>query len=294
MSPENKAKQRIHTGYPGEASGYYFDVQEVLFDQQTDFQRVQVFQTRDWGRVLLHDNEVMWTEWDGFVYPEMIMHPALTSHAAPRSVGIIGGGDGGSVTEACRHPDLTDITLCEIDEQVVTASREFFPELAVGLNDPRVTCAFEDGNAWLDDKSGRFDVLAVDGTDPVGPGVVLFEDAFYQKCKAALKPGGIFVQQIESPFYSIRPSEMTFDLRIEDIVARARAVFAQAHVYLATIPTYIGAQWAFLYAGDDNLPLQARDERWQAYAGQTQYYSPEMQAAAFALPPFLRRLIEAN
>jgi len=206
-------------------------------------------------------------------------------------VAVIGGGDGGSVTEACRHLDLEEIILCEIDEEVVNAAREFFPELSRGLADPRVNCLYEEGGAWLGQQEQRFDLIAVDGTDPIGPGVMLFEEAFYRKAQQALKPGGIYVQQIECPFYSIRPSGMTFELSFEEIVARARRVFAQVHVYVATVPTYLGSYWAFLYAGDQALPLKSRPERWDTIRGQTRYYSPEIQQAAFVLPPFVNKLL---
>lgn len=291
---ESKLLQRIHTGFEGERSGFYFDVKELLFDQQSPYQHIQVIDCEGFGRVLLLDNEIMTTEWDHFVYPEMIIHPALCSHAAPQAIAIIGGGDGGSVTEACRHQDLKEIVLCEIDEAVVTASREFFPELAKGLGDPRVQCVYEEGSGWLAEQSQRFDVIAVDGTDPVGPGVALFEEAFYQRAAAALRPGGIYVQQVESPFYSLRPGGMTFDLSFEEIIARARRVFKHVAVYCATVPTYIGSYWAFLFASNDALPMRARADRWEAIKGQTRYYSPDVQAAAFVLPPFVQDLIASD
>jgi spermidine synthase len=204
---------------------------------------------------------------------------------------VIGGGDGGAVTEACRHTDLKEIILCEIDQDVVNVSREFFPDLSNGLGDPRVTCVFEEGGAWLATQQERFDVIAVDGTDPIGPGVALFEEDFYRRAAAALRPGGIYVQQIESPFYSIRPGDMAFDLSFEEIVARARRVFNRVKIYCATIPMYIGSYWAFLYAGDEKLLMKPCLERWEKIRGQTRYYSPEMQEAAFVLPPFVEELI---
>ncbi len=290
MSPKSNEKT-VYTGFEGERSGYYFDVRETLFDQQSEFQRVQIVDTYDYGKILLLENEVMTTDWDGFVYPEMLMHPALMSHAAPQSVAIIGGGDGGAVTETCRHPDVESVQLCEIDELVVTASREFFPKLAAGLNDERARCFYEEGGAWLQKNPASFDVLAVDGTDPIGPGVQLFEEAFYQTSLAALKPGGIFVQQVESPFYCAPPKKTVFDLSFPEIIQRARAVFPRVHVYTATIPLYIGALWSFMIAGDENLSIDPRPERWEKIQGQTRYYTPEIHRAAFALPAFVRELI---
>lgn len=279
-----------HTGLEGEKSGFYFEVNEHLFDKQSPFQHIEVVETPEWGRVLLLDSEVMTTDWDGFIYPEMIVHPALVSHPSPQTVAIIGGGDGGAVTEACRHGDLKKVFLCEIDREVMVASREFFPKLSVGLDDVRSQCVYEEGGGWLATQPRVFDVIVVDGTDPVGPGVKLFEEEFYRLAANVLKPGGIYVQQIESPFYSIRSGVMPFDLTFEEIVTRAKSVFEQVKVYLATIPTYVGSYWAFLYAGDKNLPLEPRPERWEKIKGQTRYYSPEIQKAAFVLPPFVEGL----
>ncbi len=288
------ASERILTGFKGERSGYYFDIRKRLFDKKTSFQHIQIFDAHGFGRIMLLDNEIMTTEWDGFVYPEMIMHPALTAHPNPKTVGIIGGGDGGSVTEACKHPDVEQVILCEIDEEVINAAREYLPELAKGLGDARAKCVFEEGSTWLEKQKGCFDMIAVDGTDPVGPGVCLFEEKFYRRAQAALKPGGICVQQVESPFYSLRPDGMTFELSFEEIIQRARSVFKNVRVYCATIPTYLGAYWAFLYASDGELPMTPRPERWDAIKGQTRYYTPDVHQAAFVLPPFVQELVAAK
>lgn len=284
--------RRYYTGFKGESCGFYFEVNKHLFDHHSTFQHIEVVETAALGRVLLLDNEVMTTEWDGFVYPEMIVHPALVSHPRPRSVAIIGGGDGGAVTEACRHPDIEDIILCELDEQVVVAAREFFPKLAAGLNDSRAQCLHQEGNSWLAEQSRRFDVIAVDGTDPVGSGIALFAEEFYQHAAEALRPGGIYVQQIESPFYSLKKDVVALDLFFEDIVVRARKVFNRVEVYCATVPTYFGSYWAFLYAGDEGLSTEPLSERWTKIEGQTRFYSPDVHRAAFVLPPFVENLLK--
>lgn len=295
MPPANsktaKTPVPLRSGGGTEQSGFYCAVKQRLYDAASPFQQIQVVETEDWGRVMLLDGEIMTTDWDGFVYPEMIVHPALMAHPAPREVAIIGGGDGGAVTEATRYADLATVHLCEIDREVVAAAKQFFPQLAQGFADPRCRCVYEDGRAWIAAQPDRFDVLVVDGTDPIGPGKGLFEAAFYQAAKRALKPGGIFVQQVESPFYSLGMKSLSFELRLEDIVARARQVFPQVHLYTATIPTYLGSYWAFLYAGDQDASTEPRMERWQHIAGQTRYYSPDIHRAAFVLPPFVAEML---
>jgi spermidine synthase len=136
-----------------------------------------------------------------------------------------------------------------------------------------------------------FDVIAVDGTDPVGPGTILFEEEFYRIAKAALKKGGAYVQQVESPFFALAKKPF-YDLKLADIVARAKNVFSHVYLYWATIPTYFGSFWTFLYAGDEDLAKEPLDENWQSIAGQTKYYSPEIHRAAFVLPPFVNELLQ--
>lgn len=292
MSSMPPSRKRYHSGT--EAAGYYFVVEEELCNQQTPYQHLEVVETKDFGRVMLLDKEIMTTEWDGFVYPEMIIHPACMSHADPRSLLIVGGGDGGAATEAARYKSLEAITVCEIDENVVQAGKKFFPDLARGFDDPRTTLHCEDANEWISGQEANFDVIAVDGTDPVGPGVVLFEEAFYQRAQRALKPGGIYVQQVESPFYSLREGSLIFDLRFEEIVARARRVFEQVHVYCTVVPTYLGSLWAFLFAGDADLSIEPNEGRWEALSGRTRFYRPEIHRAAFVLPPFVKELIRGT
>ncbi len=281
----------FHSGLAGEQAGLYFKIEESLYQARSSYQEIEVVQTTDFGRALLLDREVMTTEWDGFIYPEMLIHPAMMSHPAPQKLAIIGGGDGGAATEACRYNALKQIAVCELDSEVVTAAREFFPKLAAGFDDPRTECIYREGGDWLAEQKEEFDVLAIDGTDPVGPGTLLFEKAFYEQAARALKQEGILVQQIESPLYSLGLSSLGFELRFEEIVARARQVFPKVFVYWSVIPTYFGSLWGFLYAGGETLSTEPILARWKQLAGQTRFYSPEIQAGAFALPPFVKALL---
>lgn len=288
------ATDRLHwyrTGLLEEKSGFFFEPVEHLYQVKSPYQEIEVIQTTDFGRVLLLDREIMTTEWDGFVYPEMLAHPALMSHNGSQRLAIIGGGDGGVATEARRYSELESVVVCEIDREVVKAAREFFPRLSAGFADPRTTCVYEEGSTWLALQKNPLDILFVDGTDPIGPGKKLFEEDFYRQAFRIVGSDGIFVQQIESPFYSVGADSLCFELRFEEIVARARKVFDQVYVYWTVIPTYLGSFWAFLYAGGPSLSKEPILSRWEQVAGQTRFYSPEIHRAAFVLPPFVKSLL---
>ncbi len=269
-----------HTPY----SGLSLAVRERLLDERSEFQHIEVFDTVEYGRMLLLDGCVMLTDRDEFIYHEMIVHPALSLHDAPARVLVIGGGDGGSVREALRHAAVEEITLVEIDPAVIAASRRFFPALSAGLDDPRVTVQCRDGFDFLDGHPGSFDVILVDSIDPVGEAAKLFTSAFYGKVKAKLRPGGIGVFQTESPYFN------------GDVLGRVRARLAPhfRHVapYLAYIPTYPSGMWSFTFASDAVDPLQATPREEPPFPGGLRYFTPAIRQAAFVLPGFVQALLE--
>ncbi|MDQ7782598.1 MAG: polyamine aminopropyltransferase [Desulfomonilaceae bacterium] len=257
-----------------------------LFDRTSTFQRVEIFDSEAMGRFLVLDHCFMVTEKDHFVYHEMLVHPAMAVAEAPRSLLIIGGGDGGAVTEAVRYPSLESITLCEIDPLVVSACREYLPEVSAGLDDPRVTVIHEDGAALVRESKKKYDVILVDSTDPVGPGTALFEAPFYESIKKCLTPGGVAVFQTENPLLM----QDIFTMVVWDLVD----VFGpdRARTYLATIPSYPGALWTFTMGANDRDPhVQTPREAPSEVQAQLRYYNSEVHRAAFALPVFVKNIL---
>ena len=189
-----------------------------LFEATSEFQKLEIFDTVSLGRVLVLDGCFMLTDKDAFVYHEMLVHPALSVVPDARKVLIIGGGDGGAVTELVKYPTIAAITLCEIDPLVVSSCTEFFPEISAGLSDPRVTVINGDGAAYVREFQQEFDVVLVDSTDPVGPAAVLFETSFYNAVKRSLKKGGVMVCQSESPLFM----ENEFTLAIRNLATGVR------------------------------------------------------------------------
>jgi spermidine synthase len=252
-----------------------------LLDTRSPFQRIEVLDTLEYGRMLLLDGCVMLTDRDEHVYHEMIVHPPLLLHPAPRRVLIVGGGDGGSVREVLRHAPVERVTLVEIDAAVIATARRFFPALTSGLDDPRCEVVCRDGFDFLDENPAAFDVILVDSIDPVGEGAKLFTATFYEKVRAALREGGIAVLQTESPFYST-------DVLV-GVCRKLRALFSHVAPYLAHVPTYPSGLWSFTFASHGVDPLAARLREQPAFLADLKYFNPALCRAAFVLPTYLAR-----
>jgi spermidine synthase len=264
---------------------------QVLFDNETEHQRLIIFENADFGRVMMLDGVVQVTTSDEFIYHEMMSHVALFAHGHAKKALIVGGGDGGVLREALRHPELEQVTLCEIDQGVIDLCRAHFPEISAGAYDePRTRIVIADGTKFVAETGDRFDVIMVDSTDPIGPGAVLFTREFYADCKRCLKPGGLLVTQNGLP--SLQADEL------KQSVGYFRELFDDASAFLATTPSYFGGPMSYGWATDNKkLREHSRKKiarRYQkAGAFSTRYWSPEVHVAAFALPPYVQQLVEA-
>lgn len=261
---------------------------KVLFDSETDHQRLVLFENATFGRVLTLDNVVQTTEKDEFIYHEMLAHLPLLAHGAAKKVLIVGGGDGGMLEEVLKHPGIEKVTQVEIDAGVVDFSKQYLSSICKdAYDDPRLDLVIADGVDFVANCAERYDIAIVDSTDPVGPGEVLFTDTFYGKARNCLAPGGILVTQNGVPF--LQGEELTNTLRA------FKALFADAACYLATVPTYAGGPMAFGWGSDDpakrQVSLETLEQRYQASGIATRYYNPAVHLGAFALPNYVADLI---
>lgn len=258
-----------------------------LYDSHTDHQRLKVFENPTFGRVLTLDGVVQVTERDNFIYHEMLTHVPVLAHGAAERVLIIGGGDGGMARAALAHRSVTSVTMVEIDAGVVDFSKTYLPGISDGaFDDPRLNLVIADGADFMKTTDDRFDVIIVDSTDPIGPGEVLFTDTFYGHAKRALREGGILTTQNGVPF--LQGDELTNTMRA------FQALFSDATCYLATVPTYAGGPMAFGWGTDSaarSVDRGTLEQRFQAAGLTTDYYTPQVHLAAFALPPYVSRLI---
>ncbi|MBK1734198.1 spermidine synthase [Halorhodospira abdelmalekii] len=260
-------------------------VTEKLHEEQSAYQRIEVYQTREWGRLLVLDGCVMLTERDEFFYHEMMSHPALFAHRDPRRVAIIGGGDCGILREVLRHEQVEHAIQVEIDERVTRVSERFFPELCNANNDARAELRFTDGVEWIGAiPPESLDLLIVDSTDPVGPAADLFTCNFLRAARQALTPGGIVVQQSESPLLH-RDSVIAPLQR-----AASEAGFDGVHTLTFPMPSYPSGWWSATLIVNGGDPRNFRESDAAAKAFPTRYYNAEIHRAALATPELLKPL----
>lgn len=258
-----------------------------IYSGQSDFQRIDIFESEEFGRFLTLDGYMMLTEKDEFVYHDMITHVPMAVHPNIKNVLIIGGGDGGVIRELVRYPEVESIDLVEIDELVVEVCKKHLPTTASWFNDPRVTTYFEDGLKFIRSCVEAYDLIIVDSTDPFGPGEGLFTREFYGNCYKALRSDGILVNQHESPFYADDAAAMQ---RAHKRIAES---FPISRVYQAHIPTYPSGHWLFGFASKKYHPIKDLDAvRWNVRGLRTRYYNTKLHVGAFALPNYVEEMLK--
>jgi spermidine synthase len=261
-------------------------VEKVLFEGRTAFQDAVIFQNSRFGRVLMLDGVVQTTEKDEFCYHEMITHVPIVAHGGAKRVLIIGGGDGGVLREALKHP-LERATMIELDETVVDICREHLPTLSAGaFDDPRADVRFMDGIKFVSGTDEQFDVIIVDSTDPVGPGEVLFTEAFYGDCARCLTERGVLVAQSGVTFMQGAEAASTY--------RRMKSLFADAALYIAQVPTYAAGYMTLGWGCHSPAPRASTADdiarRGARLALETRYYTPQIHAACFSLPAYIEAL----
>ena len=263
-------------------------VDKQLFSEQSEFQRIDIFESREFGRFLILDGCMMLTEKDEFIYHEMISHVPMCVNPNIRKVLLVGGGDGGTARELLKYDTIDVIDLVEIDEVVIKACKKFIPKTAECLDDPKVNVYIEDGLKFIRHCEDDYDLIIVDSTDPFGPGEGLFTKEFYGNCFNALHEDGIMVNQHENPFYT------------KDAIAMQRAhkrivsSFPISRCYQLHIPTYPSGHWLFGFASKKFHPFHdVNFEAWNALDIHTRYYNVNLHRASFALPNYVEDLLRA-
>lgn len=265
---------------------------DVLFEEQSEYQKVKVLETYAYGKMLTIDNMVMCTEKDETHYHEMISHPMVLAHGNVKSVLVIGGGDGGTVRELLRHPSIEKVTMVEIDEVVVKASKQHLPTLSSEFDNPKLELSIADGIKFVAEaEKEKYDLIIVDGSDPVGPAEGLFSEKFYKDCYNALNNNGILISQGESPMFN----EKVF----KELYQTLEAIFGsnKAHCMLFSIPTYPTGIWSFQVACKGTVHPTESFEKAVAEEfsskHQLNYYNEDIHFAAFALPGYIRNILKS-
>lgn len=254
-----------------------------LYTEQSEFQRIDVFETPEFGRVLTLDGYLMLTEKDEFIYHEMMVHVPLAVHPHPERVLVIGGGDGGVLRELCKYDDVKHIDICEIDGRVIEVCKKYLQQTACGFDDPRVHVHVGDGLKYVRKCTDEYDVIIVDSTDPFGPGEELFTKEFYGNCYKALHADGIMVNQHESPYYEADARAM---VRAHQRIVKS---FGLSRLYQVFIPTYPSGHWLFGFASKKYHPVRDLDaDRWNARGIVTHYYNTNLHRGSFWLPNYVQ------
>lgn len=263
-------KREYHT----ESFGIFFKVGTLLYSGDSDFQKIEVIENDTFGKVLLLDGLVQTTEKDEFYYHEMLVHPAFVAHPSLNDVLIIGGGDGGTLKEVLRYP-VKRVCHVEIDQDVISVAKKYFPWLSDAQSDERYELFVEDGAEFLHGTDMKYDVVLIDSSEPIGPSAALHERPFYESIKRCLNPGGIIVPQLGSPLYHL-------DF-IRGCASFFSDLFAQARLFVGPVPTYPGGSWCYGFLSDGNDPLRIK----QNPPPGLKYYNQDIHRAAFALPAFM-------
>lgn len=262
-------------------------INRQLFSGESEFQRIDVFESEEFGRFVALDGEIVFSDKDEFIYDEMVTHVPMTVHPNVKNVLIIGGGDGGVARELIHYPQIESIDVVESDKMFVDVCAEMFPDIAQGLKDERVNIYYEDGLRFLRNKKARYDLIINDSTDPLGHTEGLFTKEFYGSCYTALRDDGIMVYQHGSPFYDEDKEECMKMHR------KAFRAFPVSRVYQAHIPTCSSGYWLFGFASKKYHPLNnLRVKEWKKLHIKTRYYTTNLHRGAFMLPKYLEDMLE--
>lgn len=259
-------------------------VEKSLHSEQTEFQKLDMIETKEFGTMLVLDGMVMTTDVDEFVYHEMVTHVPLFTHPNPKKVLVVGGGDGGAIREVVKHPSVEKAVLVDIDGKVIEYSKKHLPNISAELNNPRVEVQVNDGFMHIHEHKNEYDVIMVDSTEPVGPAAKLFEKGFYQGIYDALTEEGIFVAQSDNPWFH-------GDL-IKKVFADVQDIFPITRLYTCNIPTYPSGMWTFTLGSKKHDPLEVDKNKIAEI--ESKYYTADIHHAAFVLPKFVQDLTKGK
>ena len=267
-------------------AAFSLKVDTHLYTHKGEIQRIDVFDTCEFGRVLTLDGLIMTTERDEWMYHEMLVHVPMFSHPDPKRVLIIGGGDGGSLREVLRHAGVEEALLVEIDANVIETARRFLPGTSSAMDDKRAKIIIEEGAAFIKKNPSGFDVIIIDSTDPTkGAGGLLFTEEFYGDCRKALRPGGVMSAESEDVLYDLPWWKMG--------VGRIKRTFPLSRLYWGAMFSYPSGTWTYMVASDNVDPESSfRKDDAAGMMDQLKYYNPDIHHACFRLPTFMAQLFE--
>ncbi|PID42502.1 MAG: spermidine synthase [Proteobacteria bacterium] len=275
--------------FQDQGTAFGLEINKKLHEETSDYQHLEIYETRTFGNLMVIDGCVMLTDRDNYLYHEMMSHPALFSHKDPKKVVIIGGGDCGTLKEVLKHPGVEEVWQVDIDERVTRLAERYFPDLCTSNADPRANLVFGDGIKWMANAlPDSIDVIIIDSTDPVGPAEGLFAVDFYRNCYVALKEGGVMVQQSESPL-----------LHTETIIKKIhqdmkQVGFSQTRTLPFPQPVYPTGWWSATIASKGGMLQYFREDDAANRPFVTRYYNRDIHKAALAMPEFMKTALDMD
>jgi len=265
-------------------SGLTVKVERILESTESKYQRIDVLQTRDFGKMLVLYGSIMVAENDLAAYNEMITHVPLFVHPRPEKVLIIGGGDGGALTNVMKHPEVKKAVMCELDRKVIEVARKHFPKMTTGFEDKRSHLVIRDGKEFIRTTKDKFDIIILDLSDPVGPAADLFQKKFHRQILRRLNRDGIMVAQSESPYYNA--------MTVKQMYENLRSLFPVVKMYTAHVPVYPSGYWSFAFCSREYHPIIDVDvDRYKKLKLKNNYYNLDVHIGSFALPQYIKKLI---
>ena len=262
-------------------------VTKQLYSGKSQYQRIDVYESKEYGRFITLDGNLMFTEKDEFIYHEMMVHVPMAVHPSPKNVLVVGAGDGGVIRELVKYGTLERIDLVEMDKQVIEVCRKYMRTTGRALDDERVSVKIADGMKFIRRCENEYDIIIVDSLDPMGKGEGLFTKEFYGTCCNALTIDGIMVNQHESAFYKNEAAAMVRTHK------KIKDAFRISRVYQAHIPTYPSGHWLFGFASKAYHPIKDINNEWRELGIITRYYNTNLHRGAFALPTYVEEMLKS-
>lgn len=258
-------------------------IKNLLFKGKSNYQKIEILESYDFGRMLVLDGIVNVTEKDEFIYHEMMVHVPLFTHPNPKRILVIGGGDGGIVRELSKHPQIKQIDLVEIDSMVIDKCKRFLPAVSVGFKDSRLRVYYDDGVQFVKNKENFYDVIIVDSPDPIGSGKRLFQKKFYNYCLHALREDGLLTAQSETPTFKEELKIM------KSMYKKLHRIFPIVNIFTAYVISYAVGIWCFMLCSKKYDPLNDfQEKKYQKLMLKSRYYNADIHRASLALPNFIK------
>lgn len=272
---------------------HHHAIDELFFSGRSAFQQIAVLRSPVFGKMLVIDGDTQSSQTDEKIYHETLVHPALAGAQDRAKVLIVGGGEGATLREVLRSPDVARATMVDIDGQVIELSKRYLPEWSAGaFDDPRAEIVVGDALAFMRERPDRYGVILSDLTEPLAdsPSNPLFNDDVFALIKSRLLEGGIYTLQAS-----------TAGVHNAALHCKMARTLRRHYAHVASFFTHVPAfdtDWAFLACSDRIDLAQLAAERIADYCsnlrGESFFYDAQTHRRLFALPLYLRRMLAAG